>query len=289
MSQSEMPSRTVSHSEMPARTTSPRVVLGDCVRGMRALADGSVDLVIADPPYNIGVQNSPWDKVPEYMSWSRQWMAEAARVLRPGGALFLYGSPVKLWIDRLKLVAADELGLEFVQHISWVYRQGGDSRLTGMLRYAVRMEHLEWFVKPGGTPTFNPREAVQHYTEAEAAEALAKGAGRVTAESLARGRPPNNWWDIPRENSRSRERRFGAHPSMKPLKLCERIVAVHSNPGDLVVVPFGGSGSEVVAAARLDAQVLAFERDPQYHRLILRRLVGHGLLPPVQLPPQHPP
>jgi DNA modification methylase len=264
------------------------VVLGDCVAGMRALPPDAVDLVIADPPYNIGVQGAPWDRVPDYVAWSREWMAEAARVLKPGGALFLYGSPVKLWIDRLKLLAADELGLEFVQHISWVYRQGGDSRLTGMTRYSVRMEHLEWFVKPGGRHTFNPREAVEHYTADEAAEALAKGAGRVTAESLARGRPPKNWWDIPRENSRSRERRFGPHPSMKPLKLCERIVAVHSNRRDSVLVPFGGSGSEVVAAARLGRQVLAFELEPQYHAIILRRLGGHGHHPPDDQPPPTP-
>mmetsp|Transcript_3094 Transcript_3094/g.10489 ORF Transcript_3094/g.10489 Transcript_3094/m.10489 type:complete len:283 (-) Transcript_3094:44-892(-) len=254
----------------------PQVVLGDCVAGMRAMAPESVELVIADPPYNIGVQGSSWDKLPEYMAWSREWMAEAARVLKPGGALFLYGSPVKLWIDRLKLLAADELGLHFVQHISWVYKQGGDSRLTGMTRYAVRMEHLEWFVKPGGTHTFNPHEAVEHYSEAEFAQALAKGVGRVTAESLARGRPPNNWWDIPRENSRSKERKFGSHPCMKPLKLCERIVAVHSNRGDRVLIPRVGLG----AAARLGRQVLAFESQPEYHRIILRRLVGHLLLPP---------
>jgi site-specific DNA-methyltransferase (adenine-specific) len=266
----------------------PRVVLGDCVAGMRALPSASVDLLIADPPYNIGVQGSPWDKLPEYMAWSRAWMTEAARLLRPGGALFIYGSPVKLWIDRLKLLAADELGLEFVQHISWVYKQGGDSRLTGMTCYSVRMEHLEWFVKPGGKHTFNPQEAVEHYTPAEFDEALAKGVGRVTAESLSRGRPPNNWWDIPRENSRSKERKFGAHPSMKPLKLCERIMAVHSNWGDRVLIPFGGSGSEVAAAARLGRQVLAFELEPQYHRIILRRLVGHGHLLPTELPPPSP-
>ena len=70
-----------------------------------------------------------------------------------------------------------------------------------------------------------------------------------SAESRARGRPPKNWWDIPRENSRSKERRYGAHPSMKPLQICERIVKVHSDAGGCVLVPFGGSGSEVVASS----------------------------------------
>lgn len=261
-----------------ARPHSLHVVQGDCVAGMRTLPSNSVELVIADPPYNIGVKNSPWDKITDYMAWSMEWMSEAVRVLRPGGSFFMYGSPVKLWIDRLKLLAADELDLVYMQHISWVYRQGGDSRHTGMSMYSVRMEHLEWFTKPGARHTFHPEKAVDHYAPEELQRALAKGAGRVTVETLSRGRPPKNWWDIPRENSRSKERRYGAHPSMKPLKLCERIIAVHSNEGDSVLVPFGGSGSEVVATVKLQRSVVAFEKDPTYHSIIIRRLVGHGIL-----------
>jgi hypothetical protein len=113
------------------------LVHGDCVAGMRALPAASVDLVIADPPYNIGVGGSAWDTVPDYMAWSQTWLSAAVAALRPGGALFIYGSPAKLWICHLKLLAAS-LGLEFKQHISWVYKQGGDSRLTGMSAYSVR-------------------------------------------------------------------------------------------------------------------------------------------------------
>lgn len=58
-------------------------------------------------------------------------MAQAVRVLRPGGALLVYGSPERLWICHLKIIAAEELGLDFKQHISWVYKQGGDSRMRG--------------------------------------------------------------------------------------------------------------------------------------------------------------
>ena len=229
---------------------------------MRALATGSIDLVIADPPYNIAVQGAAWDTVPEYLNWSRTWLAEAARVLRPGGSLFIYGSPAKLWIARLKLIAADECGLEFKQHLSWVYKQGGDARLKGMVTYSVRMEHIEWFVKPGAAHTFNPAAAAEPYTEDERREALAKGVGRVTAESLDQGRPPRNWWEIPRENSRSKERQY-SRTSMKPLKLCERLLLVHSNPGDAVVIPFGGSGSEAVAAALASRRVVAARARPK--------------------------
>lgn len=148
-----------------------------------------------------------------------------------------------------------------------------------MSKYAVRMEHLEWFIKPGAMHVFNVEAGVEHYTDAEKLEALAKGVGRVTIESLDKGRPPRNWWDIPRENSRSKERAYGYHPSMKPLKLCDRIVGIHSNLGSIVLVPFGGSGSECVSAALAGRRVIAFEKEEQYYQLILRRMCGWNVLP----------
>tara|TARA_Y100000992_G_C21268379_1_gene495207 strand:- start:1413 stop:2333 length:921 start_codon:yes stop_codon:yes gene_type:complete len=258
-----------------------RIVHGDCVDGMRELDDASIDLVIADPPYDIGVRGAAWDTVPDYLTWSRQWMAQAVRVLRAGGALLIYGSPERLWICHLKIIAAEELGLDFKQHISWVYKQGGDSRMRGMSKYAVRMEHLEWFVKPGAEHVFNVEAGTEPYTEEEKVKALAKGVGRVTSESLDKGRPPCNWWDIPRENSRSKERAYGPHPSMKPLKLCNRIVGIHSDVDSTILVPFGGSGSECVSAALAGRRIIAYEKEEEYYKLILRRMRGWKLMPPV--------
>ena len=184
-----------------------------------------------------------------------------------------------------KILCADEFGLDFKQHISWVYKQGGDSRTNKMVKYAVRMEHLEWFVKPGAEHTFNLDAGTEQYTEAEKVEALAKGVGRVTSESLARGKPPKNRWDIPRENSRSKQRDYGSHPSMKPLRICDRIVGIHSNVGGTVLVPFGGSGSECIAVAAAGRKLIAFEREDEYFRIIRRRMKGWGLLSGPPTPP----
>ena len=258
-------------------------VRGDCVAGMRALATGSIDLVIADPPYNIAVRARRGTRCRSTSTGRGRGSRGGARA-PPRRVIFIYGSPAKLWIARLKLIAADECGLEFKQHLSWVYKQGGDAP-QGWWR-TVRMEHIEWFVKPGAAHTFNPAAAAEPYTEDERREALAKGVGRVTAESLDQGRPPRNWFDLPRENSRSKERQYGSHPSMKPLKLCERLLLVHSNPGDAVVIPFGGSGSEAVAAALASRRVVAYELDPNYYTIILRRLVGWALFPPHLAPAQ---
>lgn len=113
---------------------------------------------------------------------------------------------------------------------------GGDSRLETMKSYSVRSELIEWWVKPAGVRTFHPELATERYSEEDKRAALAKGVGRVSEASIDKGRPPREyththtqtptvihctynacvsagtWVDIPRENSRSKERQYGKHP-----------------------------------------------------------------------------
>ena len=144
----------------------------------------------------------------------------------------------------------------------------------------VRHEELVWFEKPCGSVgkrTFNAAEAVEHYTDSDRAVALAKGKGRVTEDSLRKGRPPRSFIDIPRENSRSKERQHGSHPCMKPLALCERLIKVHSDRGDTVLVPFAGSGSEAICSAKLGRRCIAYEIDPVYAALAEKRMRSHSV------------
>ena len=150
-----------------------------------------------------------------------------------------------------------------------------------MRQYAVRHERLVWFEKPvapgGRARAFHAQLAAEHYTDGERAVARAKGRGRVSDASLDLGRPPRTFIDIPRENSRSAERRHGKHPSMKPLALCARLIQVHSHEGDLVLVPFVGSGSELLSAAKLGRRAIGCEREPDYVQLTQRRFAAHGV------------
>lgn len=146
-----------------------------------------------------------------------------------------------------------------------------------MKQYAVRSETIEWWTKKPGIPTFNPALAAERYTDADKKIAMAKGVGRVSEASLDKGRPPRTWCDIPRENSRSKERQYGKHPSMKPLMLCERLIGVHSDGTDRVVVPFAGSGSEVLTAAKLGREVVGYETQPEYIELMRKRFDGHSV------------
>lgn len=261
-----------------ARTVpTPRVVHGDCVQHMKTLKDSSARLVLADPPYGVG--SATWDGSDGYMGFARAWLSEAARVLQAGGTLIYFASPCTIWSSRINVMLEDELGLKHQQTMTWIYSQGGDARLESMKQYAVRSETIEWWTKPPGVHTFNPALAAERYTDAEKQVAMSKGVGRVSETSLDKGRPPRTWCDIPRENSRSKERGYSEvkHPSMKPLMLCERLIAVHSNTADRVLVPFAGSGSEVLTAAKLSREVVGYETDASYIELMKARFAGHGV------------
>ena len=251
-----------------------RVVHGDCVAGMRAMPEGSASVVLADPPYGVGTFS--WDGPEGYMAFAEAWLTEAKRVLRPGGALLFFGSPCTIWTSRMNVLLADTLGMDHVQTLTWCYSQGGDARLETMKQYAVRSETLEWWTKAPGMVTFNPLHAAERYTEEDKQVALAKGTGRVNEASLDKGRPPRTWCSIPRENSRSKERQYGKHPSMKPMMLAERLIGVHSNYSDRIVVPFAGSGTEMLAGSKLGREVVGFETECEYIELMRRRFAGHG-------------
>lgn len=256
-----------------------RIEHGPVEELLKQLDADSVDLVLADPPYNIGVSKQ-WDCLSNYVEFSRQWIREAVRTLRPGGALLIYGSPERTWLARILIMCVDEFQLTHVQTLAWIYSQGGDARLGTMKSYSVRHEELAWLEKPATatqTRTFNAAAIASHYTEAEMQVALKKGVGRVTRESLERGRPPTTHVDVPRENSCSKERRYGKHCAMKPLKLCERLVRAHSNENDVVVIPFAGSGSELVTAAKLNRRAIGYEISSEYVELMRKRCKGHGV------------
>lgn len=251
-----------------------------CIVGMRALSSESCALVLADPPYNINVTGgSAWDSkgLEEYMCFSKAWMYEARRILKPGGSILIWGSPNNTMLARLTILATDTLGLEFKQSMCWIYTQGGDGRLQTMSQYATRHEVLLWFTKSGAKHTFNPRPIATPYTEEERAIAVAKGSGRLRTDSLDVGRPPKTWVEMPRVNSRSGERKHGAHPSMKPRELCSRIIRAHSDPADTVVVPFAGSGSEYIQCLLEGRSVIAYELEDKYIDIAKCRAAAHGL------------
>ena len=100
----------------------PRVLHKSCVDGMKSMRDTSVDLVIADPPYGIGIAS--WDGADGYTGFAKTWLMEAVRILQPGGTLLFFSSPSTIWSSRMNVFLEDELKMKHEQSLTWIYAQG---------------------------------------------------------------------------------------------------------------------------------------------------------------------
>ena len=97
---------------------------------MKQIGDATARLVIADPPYGIGVAGGAmWDSTDAagYMGFAKAWLAEACRILMPGGTLLFFASPCKLWASRMNVLLEDEFKMTHMQSCAWCYSQGTHS------------------------------------------------------------------------------------------------------------------------------------------------------------------
>lgn len=251
---------------------------GDCIERLGSLEDGSVDLVFADPPFNIGYKYDVYDdkqQEEDYLRWSSQWIGQVQRVLKPDGTFWLaigdeYAAELK--------VEAKRLGFHCRSWVIWYYTFGVNC-VNGFSRSHT---HLFHFVKNPNRFTFNrlnPQIRVQSARQLVYADARANPNGRL----------PDNTWitrpqDAPQSFSPSHDtwyfcriagtfkEREGFHGCQMPEQLLARIIRASSNPQDLVLDPFGGSGTTLCVAKKLGRQWMGFELSEQYAKRIQERL-----------------
>lgn len=244
-----------------------RIYQMDCLEGMKLIPDESIDLIIADPPYNIEIRGSEWDKVENFIEWSEKLNDEYLRVLKPTGNLFIYGTfPIKTFtyegdISDIYLNLRKRNVMREV--IIWYYKTGNTSKYYYPSRYDV----ILWAVKSKDY-TFNVDAVRIPYDEVILNKY--KKDKRLNHETLEKGKIPDNVWIINRVNGSAKEK--VDHPSQKPLEICERIIKGHSNEGDIVLIPFCGSGSECVSSKMLNRKFIAFETEPKYIQIANQRL-----------------
>lgn len=243
------------------------IVEGDCIAGMRALPADSVHLIIADPPYNLNKDFGEWKERKQrerWLPWSQEWIDECNRLLAPGGSIFIYGIHHHLcWIQCYLY----DIGLCYRRQVIWHYENG----FAGYTRtLAAHYEPLLWFSK-GDTFTYHPIREPYKSTE--------RLKHRITKNGKEwkpnpEGRLAGDVWRFPTLAGRRFRDEKVDHPTQKPLSLCERIVRHFSNEGNTVLVPFAGSGSECVAAARLKRRFIGFELNSKYAAIARERLRG---------------
>lgn len=237
----------------------------DCIKGMNSLPDESIDLIVADPPYNLNKDFGEWKestKRLEWLEWSKSWLNECKRVLRPGGNIFVYGIHHHLcWIQCHMF----EIGLEYRRQIIWHYENGFAGYTKSL---AAHYEPLLWFSKGKGY-TYHPIR--EPYKSAERLKYKIIKNGKIW-EPHPDGRLAGDIWDFPVLAGRRFRDEKVDHPTQKPLSISNRIIRHFSNPNEIVLVPFTGSGSECVAAKAAGRHFVGFELNADYIAISLKRL-----------------
>ncbi|HNX26203.1 MAG TPA: site-specific DNA-methyltransferase [Phycisphaerae bacterium] len=232
---------------------------GDCIKILDSVEEPFADLVFADPPFNIGYKYDVYeDKLAyeEYYDWTEKWMAACTRVMKPDASFWIaigaeYAAEVRL-IGR-------KLGLTLRNWIIWHYTFGQNTKK----KFARSHTHLFYFVKDSGRFTFNDK-AVRVFSDREVYyhDKRANPQGRI---------PDDVWDEFPRLCGSFSERE-GWHPCQMPESLLARIIRTCSNVGDVVIDPFAGSGTTLVAAKKLSRRYFGTEISPQYVEGVRQRL-----------------
>jgi len=242
-----------------------QIVRGDCIASLRTLPNECADLIIADPPYNLEKHFGEWDekqRKKEWLPWCHVWLAECHRVLKPNASIFVYGIHHHLcWIQCYLY----ELGLNYRRQIIWNY-ENGFSGYTKTL--AAHYEPMLWFSK-GERFTYHPIREPYKSTERLRHPIIKNG---KVWEPHPEGRLAGDVWRFPVLAGRRFRDEKVAHPTQKPLSISRRIVRHFSNPGDLVIVPFAGSGSECLAARMEGRKFIGFELNADYIQIAQKRI-----------------
>jgi len=248
------------------RTELGALYSGNCLDLLQALPDGSIDCVFADPPFNIGkvYGRGTNDSMPEaeYRAWCQTWLKECARVLAPGGAFFLYHLP--RWTMLLGTFLADEIGLEFRHAIAVDLKMG--FKISGRLHPS---HYSLLYMTKGAPATFRtirtPIVTCRH------CGGDIKDYGGYRKKMHPDGVNLSDvWTDI----SPVRHRKFkteGRAANALSTKLLDRVIELTTTPGDIVLDPFGGSGTTFVSCEVKGRRWLGAEID--FAEAIRRRLL----------------
>jgi modification methylase len=241
------------------------VLVGNCLEILPTFPEKSVDLIFADPPYNLqlshelfrpnmtrvdGVDDA-WDhfkSFEEYDSFTRAWLSECRRVLKESGTLWVIGSYHNIY--RVGAIMQD-LGFWFLNDIAWI-KSNPTPNFRGV-RFTNAHETLLWAQKKRGAKyTFN------HHA----------------MKALNDDLQMRSDWQLPVCSGKERLRVHGvkAHPTQKPEALLYRVMLASSAPGDLVLDPFFGTGTTGAVAKKLQRRWIGIEREPTYAKLARERI-----------------
>lgn len=243
-----------------------RLIWGDCIEALSTMVpDRSVDLIFADPPYNLGKvfngKREKWESLEAYLRWCYRWIDLCVQKLKPCGSMYLMNSTQNMpYIDihlRSKMTV--------LSRIVWHYDSSG---VQASRYYGSLYEPIIFAVMDPEDYTFN--------ADLISVEARTGAVRRLIDYRKPKPTPynsrkvPGNVWTIPRVRYRMRE--YESHPTQKPEALLQRVIAASSNEGDLVLDPFAGTFTTCVVAQALGRRSVGIEAEEEYVKIGLRRL-----------------
>lgn len=237
-----------------------QLLSGDCVAGMKAMEAGSIDLVFADPPFNIGYEYDEYNDAKtddDYLQWSSSWLCEAKRVLKPDGTFWLAIGDT--YASNLDMMCRQALGFHRRSWVVWHYTFGVNCKR----KFTPSHTHLFHYVVNPKAFTFNA-DAIKVPS--------ARQAKYGDKRAAAGGRLPDDTWQFSRVCGTFKER--VEHPCQMPEAVLDRIIRVSSNPGDLVLDPFAGSGTTLAVAEKLGRRSRGFEISEKYSQVIADRMAA---------------
>ncbi|HME51864.1 MAG TPA: adenine-specific DNA-methyltransferase [Candidatus Lokiarchaeia archaeon] len=234
----------------------------DCIDVMATISDESVDLIFADPPYNIGkdFERRILDR-DEYVVWCRKWIDECMRVLKPAGTFYLMAATQFMpYLD-----SHVDGKWTVISRIVWHYDSSG---VQARKHFGSMYEPILMIVKDEERYKFNA-DAVMVEARTGAKRKLIDYR-KTPPQPYKDKKVMGNVWEIPRVRYMMDE--YENHPTQKPEKLLEIPILASSDAGDVVLDPFSGSFTTCVVAQRLGRKCVGIELDEEYYKMGLRRL-----------------
>lgn len=243
-----------------------RVYCEDALAGLARIPDGSVDLILTDPPYNLGKDYgnaSDQQSVADYLRWTEQWIDAALPKLKANGSLYIFLT----WRYSPEIFVMLKQRMAMMNEIIWDRRvpsMGGSVRSFSSVH-----DTIGFFVKR--KDYYFDLDAVRIAYDAATKKARSRSIF-IGAKWLEVGYNPKDLWSVSRLHKEHPER--ADHPTQKPLEIIERMVKASCPPGGVVLDLFMGSGTTALAAKRCGRDFVGFELNPDYCAIIEQRLTA---------------
>jgi site-specific DNA-methyltransferase (adenine-specific) len=247
--------------------TKHKIIFGDCLEKLKQIPNESVDLVFADPPYNISkkkglgwkfsshiTMQEAWDifSKDEFFEFNLKWLSECFRVLKHGGSLWVSGSFHNIY--QLGFIIQSLPEIKINNSVIW-FKPNAQPNITCRF-FTESTEHLIWASKNGDKKKWKFNYEITK--------------NDIFDNINPRGKQTRNVWSI--SLTPPSEKSAGSHPTQKPIELLKRIIISCTDKGDTILDPFAGSGTTNLVALQYQRNSIGIEKDKKYIELIKKRL-----------------